>query len=77
MTRTELDGRITVLMDRFNGKKLNAPNDIVVASDGAIWFTDPGYGIDGEYEGHADKFELGDQCLSHRSARPGAPGGGR
>jgi gluconolactonase len=59
VTRTELDGRITVVMDSFNGKKLNAPNDIVVTSDGAIWFTDPGYGIDGEYEGHADKFELG------------------
>jgi gluconolactonase len=58
VTRTELDGRITVVMDSFNGKKLNAPNDIVVASDGAIWFTDPGYGIDGEYEGHTDKFEL-------------------
>ncbi len=58
VTRTELDGRITVIMDNFNGKKLNAPNDIVVASDGAIWFTDPGYGIDGEYEGHTDKFEL-------------------
>jgi gluconolactonase len=59
VTRTELDGRITVVMDSFNGKKLNAPNDIVVTSDGAIWFTDPGYGIDGEYEGHTDKFELG------------------
>jgi gluconolactonase len=59
VTRTELDGRITVVMDSFDGKKLNAPNDIVVASDGAIWFTDPGYGIDGEYEGHTDKFELG------------------
>ena len=59
VTRTEHDGRITVLMDRFNGKKLNAPNDVVVASDGSVWFTDPGYGIDGEYEGHADKFELG------------------
>jgi gluconolactonase len=59
VTRTELDGRITVVMDSFDGKKLNAPNDIVVAADGAIWFTDPGYGIDGEYEGHTDKFELG------------------
>src|SRR5215468_8583389 len=58
VTRTEHDGRITVVMDSFNGKKLNAPNDIVVTSDGAIWFTDPGYGIDGEYEGHTDKFEL-------------------
>jgi gluconolactonase len=58
VTRTEYDGRITVLMDRHEGKRLNAPNDVVVASDGAVWFTDPGYGIDGEYEGHADKFEL-------------------
>lgn len=58
VTRTELDGRITVLVDGFEDKKLNAPNDITVASDGAIWFTDPGYGIDGEYEGHKDTFEL-------------------
>ena len=58
VTRTELDGRITVLMDRFQGKPLNAPNDVVVASDGAIWFSDPGYGIDGEYEGHVDRAEL-------------------
>ena len=58
VTRTEHDGRITILMDRFNGKKLNAPNDVVVATDDSIWFTDPGYGIDGEYEGHKDKFEL-------------------
>ncbi|WP_158929432.1 SMP-30/gluconolactonase/LRE family protein [Acidisphaera sp. S103] len=58
VTRTELDGRITVLADGLEGKKLNAPNDITVASDGAIWFTDPGYGIDGEYEGHKDTFEL-------------------
>ena len=58
VTRTELDGRIIVLMDSYQGRKLNAPNDVVVASDGAVWFTDPGYGIDGEYEGHADTFEL-------------------
>ncbi|MHB1304656.1 MAG: SMP-30/gluconolactonase/LRE family protein [Acidiphilium sp.] len=58
VTRTELDGRITVLMDDHGGRKLNAPNDVVVASDGAIWFTDPGYGIDGEYEGHAAETEL-------------------
>jgi gluconolactonase len=56
--RLELDGTWTVLIDRFNGKKLNAPNDAVVASDGAIWFTDPGYGILGPYEGHKDQFEL-------------------
>ena len=58
VTRTEHDGTITVLMDKFNGKKLNAPNDVVVASDGAIWFTDPGYGIFGTYEGHKDTLEL-------------------
>ncbi len=58
VTRTEHDGRITVLMDSYDGKKLNAPNDVVVASDGAVWFTDPGYGIDGEYEGHTYRFEL-------------------
>jgi len=58
VTRTELDGRITVLIDRFEGKPLNAPNDVVVAADGAVWFTDPGYGIDGPYEGHAAEAEL-------------------
>ena len=58
VTPTELDGRITVLIDRFEGKKLNAPNDVVVASDGAVWFTYPGYGIDGPYEGHKAEAEL-------------------
>jgi gluconolactonase len=59
VTRTEHDGTITVVCDGYAGSKLNAPNDVVVASDGAIWFSDPGYGIDGEYEGHKDVFELG------------------
>jgi gluconolactonase len=58
VTRTEHDGAITVLMDQFQGKKLNAPNDIVTHSDGAIWFTDPGYGIMTNYEGHKAPFEL-------------------
>jgi gluconolactonase len=58
LTRTELDGAITVLIDSFQGKKLNAPNDVVVAADGAIWFTDPGYGIFGNYEGHLAEPEL-------------------
>jgi gluconolactonase len=57
--RTEHGGKSTVISDGYGGSKLNAPNDVVVASDGAIWFTDPGYGIDGEYEGHKDAFELG------------------
>jgi hypothetical protein len=58
VTRTELDGAITVLIDSFQGKKLNAPNDVVVAADGAVWFTDPGYGIFGNYEGHLAEPEL-------------------
>ncbi|MBI1879223.1 MAG: SMP-30/gluconolactonase/LRE family protein, partial [Chloroflexi bacterium] len=58
VTRTEYDGRITVLMDKFQGKRLNAPNDVVVHPDGHIWFTDPGYGILLNYEGHKAEFEL-------------------
>lgn len=58
VTRTEHDGRISVLLDSFDGKRLNAPNDVVVHSDGSIWFTDPGYGILVEYEGHKAQFEL-------------------
>lgn len=58
VTRTEHDGTITVLMDSYQGKRLNAPNDIVVHSDGAIWFSDPGYGIMSNYEGHKAAFEL-------------------
>jgi gluconolactonase len=58
VTRTEQDGSVTVLIDRFDGKPLNAPNDVVVASDGSVWFTDPGYGIMSDYEGHRAAFEL-------------------
>ena len=58
VTRTEHDGRITVLMDNYQGKRLNAPNDVVVSSDGAVWFTDPGYGILYDYEGGKAEFEL-------------------
>jgi gluconolactonase len=47
LTRTARAGLITLIMNTFNGKKLNAPNDVVVASGGAIWFADPGYGIFG------------------------------
>ena len=60
LTRTEYDGTITVLMDQFQGKMLNAPNDLAVHSDGAIWFSDPGYGIMSNYEGHKASFELPD-----------------
>jgi gluconolactonase len=58
VTRTEYDGSITVLIDRFDGKKLNSPNDVVVKSDGSIWFSDPPFGILGNYEGHVDTSEL-------------------
>ncbi|MBL8345683.1 MAG: SMP-30/gluconolactonase/LRE family protein [Rubrivivax sp.] len=51
VTRTERDGKITVLADSFEGKRLNAPNDIVVKSDDSLWFTDPLFGINGEWEG--------------------------
>lgn len=51
VTRTEVDGRITVLADRFEGRRLNSPNDVVVKSDGTVWFTDPTYGIRSNYEG--------------------------
>jgi gluconolactonase len=58
VTRTEYDGSITVLCDRFEGKRLNSPNDVVVKSDGSIWFTDPAFGILSNYEGHVDQLEL-------------------
>ena len=51
VTRTEIDGTITTLADSYQGKRLNSPNDVVVRSDGSIWFTDPSYGILGHYEG--------------------------
>ena len=58
VTRTEYDGTITVVADRFEGKPLNSPNDIVCKSDGSIWFTDPPFGILGYYEGYIAKPEL-------------------
>ena len=51
VVRTEFDGTVTTIADRYDGKRLNAPNDVVVASDNSIWFTDPTYGIGGDYEG--------------------------
>jgi gluconolactonase len=58
VTRTEYDGTITVLIDKFDGKPLNSPNDIVVKSDDSIWFSDPPFGILGNYEGHVATPEL-------------------
>ena len=82
VTRTEKDGRTTVLADRFEGKRLNAPNDIVVKSDDSVWFTDPTFGIGGEWEGSRATARAGhDQRLPHsarrqahgRDHRPGEP----
>src|SRR4029077_3240921 len=59
VTRTEHDGRITVIADNYQGKRLNSPNDVVVKSDDSIWFTDPPYGIFSDYEGHKGEQEVG------------------
>src|SRR6202044_3544200 len=58
VTRTEYDGSITVLLDSFDGKRLNSPNDVVVKSDGSIWFTDPVFGLLGNYEGYIAESEI-------------------
>ncbi|MEO1018487.1 MAG: SMP-30/gluconolactonase/LRE family protein [Pseudomonadota bacterium] len=59
VSRTEYDGKITVIADNYQGKKLNSPNDVVVKSDDTIWFTDPPYGHKSDYEGHKGISELG------------------
>ncbi|HEV8528696.1 MAG TPA: SMP-30/gluconolactonase/LRE family protein, partial [Actinomycetes bacterium] len=65
VTRTEPDGSITVLADRYHGHRLNSPNDLVEHSDGSVWFTDPSYGIDTDYEGNQAESEL-DGCHVYR-----------
>ena len=65
VVRFEYDGAITVLADSYNGKPLNSPNDVVVKSDGSIWFTDPTYGIDTDYEGNKAESEIG-ACYVYR-----------
>jgi gluconolactonase len=59
ISRTEFDGRRVVLAQLFEGKRFNSPNDVVVKSDGSIWFSDPSYGIDSDYEGDAGTAEIG------------------
>jgi gluconolactonase len=72
VTRTEHDGSRTVLVDRIGGKRLNSPNDVVVKSDGTIWFSDPTYGIDTDYEGDAAPSELGASCVYRCDPATGA-----
>jgi sugar lactone lactonase YvrE len=76
VTRTEWDGSITVIADSYQGKPLNSPNDVVVARDGAIWFTDPHYGIVTDYEGFKAEAQL--PCQVYRvdpsgRSRPSSP----
>lgn len=71
VTRVEPDGSVTVLADRWDGRRLNSPNDVVVKADGTVWFTDPSYGIDGDYEGHRAPSES-DGCHVYRIDPAGA-----
>ncbi|MGS4945824.1 SMP-30/gluconolactonase/LRE family protein [Meridianimarinicoccus sp. RP-17] len=71
VTRTEHDGRVTVIADRVDGKRLNSPNDVVVKSDGSVWFTDPSYGIMMDYEGDRAESEIG-ACHVYRVGPDGA-----
>ena len=72
VTRTELDGQVTIIADRYQGKRLNSPNDVVVKSDGSIWFTDPPYGILADYEGGAAESEIGAANVYRVDGKTGA-----
>ena len=72
ISRTEHDGRRAVLATQFEGKRLCSPNDVVVHSDGSIWFSDPSYGIDSDYEGDAAPNEMGTQGVYRIDATSGA-----
>jgi gluconolactonase len=72
VTRTEYDGSIGVIADNYQGKRLNSPNDVVVRSDGSVWFTDPPYGIESDYEGNRADSEVGGNYVY----RVGPHGGG-
>ncbi len=65
ISRTEFDGTVTTIVDSYKGKRLNSPNDIVVKSDDSIWFTDPAYGIESDYEGNKEEMEQ-DGCYVFR-----------
>ncbi len=71
VTRTERDGRLTVIADNYHGKRFNSPNDIVVHTDESIWFTDPDYGILSDYTGDKAESELGKRCVFRFEPREG------
>lgn len=71
VVRTEHDGSITVLADRYLGKRLNSPNDVVVRSDNSIWFTDPSYGIASDYEGFRSEPEVDGEHVYRIDPRSG------
>jgi gluconolactonase len=71
ITHTQHDGSVVALATHFEGKRLNSPNDILVKSDGSVWFSDPTYGIDGEYEGDAAPSELGQSNVYRLDPRTG------
>ncbi|MEV0796691.1 SMP-30/gluconolactonase/LRE family protein [Kribbella sp. NPDC050281] len=70
VTRTAHHGAITVLASEYDGKRLNSPNDVVVKRDGSVWFTDPAYGIDSDYEGYKGQIETGG-CHVYRVSTDG------
>jgi gluconolactonase len=72
VTRIEHDGHVTVVAERYQGKRLNSPNDVVVKSDGSIWFTDPPFGILSDYEGDKGESELGKNYVFRVDGRNGA-----
>ncbi|WP_371344963.1 SMP-30/gluconolactonase/LRE family protein [Ancylobacter sp. IITR112] len=72
VTRTEPDGSLTILADRYRGRRLNSPNDVVVKSDGTIWFTDPTYGIASDYEGGGAEAEQDGRYVFRLDPRDGA-----
>ena len=71
VSRTEVDGRVVTLADSYHGKRLNSPNDIVEKSDGSLWFTDPTYGIDSDYEGHQGEVEQAGNFVYRLDPRSG------
>jgi len=71
VSRTEIDGSVITLADKHDGKRLNSPNDVVVKSDGSIWFTDPSYGIDSDYEGNLSEREQTGNFVYHIDPKGG------